>query len=58
MKSRAWYALDIRGGSLSEGVDSHLPATAERTGLGIIDIHVGGVPAPDEVRPLQPVSTL
>lgn len=31
---------------------------AERAGLGIVDIHVGGVPASDEVRPLQLISML
>ena len=57
MKGRGRYALDIRGGSLPVGVDSHLPATAKWTRLGIIDIHIGGVPASDEGRPLQPVFT-
>ena len=50
-------ALDIRGGSLPVGIDSHLPATSERARLGIVYVHIGGVPASDEGRPLQPVFT-
>lgn len=57
MKGRDRYALDIRGGSLPVGIDSHLPAAAKRTRLGIIDIHVGGIAAPDKGRPFQPVFT-
>lgn len=47
----------LRGGSLPVGIDSHLPATAERSRLGIVYVHIGGVPASDEGRPLQPVFT-
>lgn len=57
LKVERRYALDIRGGSLPVGIDSHLPATAKWTRLGIVYVHIGGVPASDEGRPLQPVFT-
>lgn len=38
-------------------VDCHLDPAAKRAGFRIVDIHIGGVPASDEGRPLQPVFT-
>ena len=43
---------------MSYRVNRHLPATAERTRFGVVDVHIGSVPAPDKGRPLQLVLTL
>lgn len=49
---------DIRGGSLSERVNRHLPAAAKRARFGIVNVHVRGIEASDKARPLQLVLTL